>query len=64
MSYDTDIECGEELAQDIEDGLIAEEQLTPAGRKKLALARAARENDFSDLLIKEETCFTESKKQQ
>lgn len=41
MSYDTDIECGEELARDIESGLIAEDQLTESGKRKLAAYRAA-----------------------
>ena len=41
MSYDTDIECGEELARDIESGLISEDQLTESGKRKLAAYCAA-----------------------
>jgi hypothetical protein len=41
MSYDTDIECGEELARDIESGLISETDLTESGKRKLAAYRAA-----------------------
>ena len=39
MSYESDIECGEELAQDLADGLIAEDQLTDTGKRKLSLYR-------------------------
>jgi hypothetical protein len=41
MPYGTDLECGEELARDIESGLIAEDQLTESGKRKLAAYRAA-----------------------
>ena len=50
MSYDTDIECGEELAQNIADGLIAEDQLTESGKRKLA---AYRDIQFLGLKIRE-----------
>lgn len=41
MPYGNDIECGEELARDIESGLIAEDQLTESGKRTLAAYRAA-----------------------
>ena len=37
MSYDTLIECGRELADDIKSGLIDESQLLTSGRAKLSL---------------------------
>ena len=41
MPYGTDLECGEELNNDIATGLIAEEHLTATGRRKLEAYRAA-----------------------
>ena len=39
MSYDTLIDCGRELDNDIKSGLIEEMDLTPSGRTKLQLWR-------------------------
>jgi hypothetical protein len=39
MAYDTDIECGEELANDISSGALTEADLTESGKRKLALYR-------------------------
>jgi len=41
MPYDTDIECGEELAKEIAEGDITEDDLTESGKRKLAAYRAA-----------------------
>ena len=37
MSYDSLIECGRELANDIAEGLIKDTELTASGRAKLSL---------------------------
>jgi hypothetical protein len=49
MPYETDLECGEELAREIESGDITETDLTDSGRRKLALFRASSAADLEFL---------------
>jgi hypothetical protein len=43
MTPTTDVECGRELAEEIASGLIAEDDLTESGRRKLDAYRASEE---------------------
>lgn len=47
MSYDTLIDCGRELENDLKSGLMAETELTASGRMKLQLWRESPQCVYS-----------------
>lgn len=53
MSYETPLECGRELDNDIKSGLILETELLPAGRAKLKLWREHKPT-LTELLLEDD----------